>query len=222
VTDGGAGGATVRVATWNLWWRFGEWRDRRAAIAAELRRVRPDGCGLQEVWSDAEGDRASSLAAELGWHCAFAPSPAPERWQRRLGAGGEGVGVGTAVLSRWPIAAREAADSYWPLWTAAAHTGCRVGELVALTWADLTLPPYDAPGGARGGGPGGGGDPRPLPQLGDAGRLRPPPAGAPDRGRRGAGPGAPVRGAGGDGAPAPPAAGWGPRGGPLPRIRGVG
>jgi endonuclease/exonuclease/phosphatase family metal-dependent hydrolase len=103
-----AGGATVRVATWNLWWRFGEWRDRREAIAAELRRVRPDVCGLQEVWSDAEGDLASALAAEWGWHCAFAPSPAPEKWQRRLGAAGEGVGIGYAVLSRWPIAAREA------------------------------------------------------------------------------------------------------------------
>jgi endonuclease/exonuclease/phosphatase family metal-dependent hydrolase len=98
----------VRVATWNLWWQFGAWRERRAAIGAELRRVRPDVCGLQEVWSDGTGDVAAALAAELGLHSAFAPSPAPERWQRRLGEEGAGVGVGNAVLSRWPIGAWEA------------------------------------------------------------------------------------------------------------------
>ena len=103
------GSARVRVATWNLWWRFGDWRARRAAIAAELHRVRPDVCGLQEVWSDATGDLAAALAAELGWHSAFAPSPAPERWQRRVGTEGAGVGIGNAVLSRWPIVARETA-----------------------------------------------------------------------------------------------------------------
>jgi len=111
VTGGGGGvpeDARVRVATWNLWWRFGAWRERRAAIAAELRRVRPDVCGLQEVWSDAAGNLAASLAGELGWHCVFAPSPAPAPWQRRLGAAGAGVGIGNAVLSRWPISTWEA------------------------------------------------------------------------------------------------------------------
>ena len=64
-----------------------------------------------------------------------------------------------AEVRRLIDTARDAADPYWPLWTAAAHTGCRVGELVALTWADLTLPPDDdAAGGARGDDPGGGGD----------------------------------------------------------------
>jgi hypothetical protein len=37
----------VRVASWNLWWRFGPWQRRRDAIAAVLSQARPDVCGLQ-------------------------------------------------------------------------------------------------------------------------------------------------------------------------------
>lgn len=96
----------VRAATWNLWWRFGPWRERLAAIVAELRRVAPDICGLQEVWDEPGGDLAATLARELGYHAAFAPSPAPGKWQRRLGDAT--IGVGVAILSRWPIAAAEA------------------------------------------------------------------------------------------------------------------
>lgn len=95
----------ARILTWNLWWRFGAWHKRRDAILAEIRRVAPDVCGLQEVWSFGEENLAGSIAAELGWHWAWAPSKAPERWQRRLGAAGAGIGFGNAVVSRWPIAA---------------------------------------------------------------------------------------------------------------------
>lgn len=91
----------LRVATWNLWWRFGGWRERREALVSELRRVRPDVCGLQEVWADRGENLAASLARELGMHFAYAPSPAPGKWQRRIGDAS--VGVGCAVLSRWPI-----------------------------------------------------------------------------------------------------------------------
>ena len=103
---GAAPGATdrVRILTWNLWWRFGAWRERRNAIVAELTRVVPDICGLQEAWDDWEENQAGSIAAELGWHSVWAPSPSSERWQRRLGDTGTGVAFGNAVLSRWPIA----------------------------------------------------------------------------------------------------------------------
>jgi endonuclease/exonuclease/phosphatase family metal-dependent hydrolase len=103
---GSAPGATdrIRVLTWNLWWRFGAWRERRNAIVAELARVAPDVCGLQEVWDDGEENQAGSIAADLGWHSVWAPSPSSEQWQRRLGATGAGIAFGNAVLSRWPIA----------------------------------------------------------------------------------------------------------------------
>lgn len=99
----------MRVVTWNLWWRFGPWAERQKAILAVLRELRPDVVGLQEVWAAppraAHGENlAEWLAGELGLHCAWAPSPAPERWQRRIGD--DTVGIGTAVLSRWPVVER--------------------------------------------------------------------------------------------------------------------
>ncbi|WP_399138779.1 endonuclease/exonuclease/phosphatase family protein [Streptomyces sp. NBUA17] len=102
---GRTGGAGVRVVTWNLWWRFGPWADRRKAILAVLRELEPDAVGLQEVWVVDGGENlAAWLAGELGLHCAWAPSPAPGRWQRRVGD--DTVGIGTAVLSRRPVVER--------------------------------------------------------------------------------------------------------------------
>ncbi|MEU4147256.1 endonuclease/exonuclease/phosphatase family protein [Streptomyces parvulus] len=95
----------MRVVTWNLWWRFGGWAERQKGILAVLRELRPDVVGLQEVWDDGEGENlAGWLARELGLHWAWAASPAPGRWQRRIGD--PGVGIGTAVLSRWPVVDR--------------------------------------------------------------------------------------------------------------------
>ncbi|WP_203616117.1 endonuclease/exonuclease/phosphatase family protein [Streptomyces sp. SID13726] len=91
----------MRVVTWNLWWRFGPWAERQKAILAVLRELRPDVVGLQEVWSAGTENLARWLASELGLHWAWAPSPASERWQRRIGD--PGVEVGNAVLSRWPV-----------------------------------------------------------------------------------------------------------------------
>ncbi|MET9829652.1 endonuclease/exonuclease/phosphatase family protein [Streptomyces sp. NPDC006385] len=93
----------MRVVTWNLWWRFGPWEARQKAILAELRELRPDVVGLQEVWAADGENQAEWLAGELGMHWAWAPSPAPERWRRRIGD--PTVDIGNAVLSRWPVAA---------------------------------------------------------------------------------------------------------------------
>jgi endonuclease/exonuclease/phosphatase family metal-dependent hydrolase len=99
-------GQPTRVLTWNLWWRFGNWRERLEAVLSVLAEARPDVCGLQEVWADADRNAAGILARELGMQWTWAASPAPGRWQRRLGAEGEGIGIGNAVLSRWPITER--------------------------------------------------------------------------------------------------------------------
>ncbi|WP_432513640.1 endonuclease/exonuclease/phosphatase family protein [Kineococcus sp. SYSU DK001] len=109
-------GPPLRVMTWNVWWRFGDWRARREAILAVLREQAPDVVGLQEVWADAEGNLARWLAAQLGMHVAWSPSPAPERWRRRLLHQGQdpvlvdSLEFGNAVLSRWPLLSTEVLD----------------------------------------------------------------------------------------------------------------
>jgi endonuclease/exonuclease/phosphatase family metal-dependent hydrolase len=91
----------IRVGTWNLWWRFGAWERRCRTIARVLELVDADVLGLQEVWSTERENQAEALAAQLGMHFVWAPSPSPERWQERIGDGT--VAVGTAILSRWPL-----------------------------------------------------------------------------------------------------------------------
>jgi endonuclease/exonuclease/phosphatase family metal-dependent hydrolase len=83
----------VRVLTWNLWWRYGPWQERREAIAAVLADVAPDVCGLQEVWGTPESNLAGELAERLGMHWCWAVAA----------EAGDGLCIGNAVLSRWPI-----------------------------------------------------------------------------------------------------------------------
>jgi endonuclease/exonuclease/phosphatase family metal-dependent hydrolase len=94
--------------TWNLWWRFGDWRRRQERIERVLQDTRPDLVGLQEVWGTAAETQAQRLADDLGMHHAWVASPAPEFYQRRIGD--SAVDVGNAVLSRWPITGTSAAD----------------------------------------------------------------------------------------------------------------
>lgn len=87
---------TLRIVTWNLWWRFGPWEARQAPIEATLRALDADVLCLQETWvaGDAGGrDRqVDRLGATLGLHAVAADPPLYE-----------GVGIANAVLSRWPI-----------------------------------------------------------------------------------------------------------------------
>ncbi|MCB5166990.1 endonuclease/exonuclease/phosphatase family protein [Streptomyces bambusae] len=92
---------SVRVMTWNLWWRFGDWQERRKAILGILEETDPDVCGLQEVWQDRDENLAGWLAAELGLHWAWGPARNQHHWQARIGD--PDVQQGTAILSRWPL-----------------------------------------------------------------------------------------------------------------------
>jgi endonuclease/exonuclease/phosphatase family metal-dependent hydrolase len=84
----------MRVATWNLWWRYGPWRERREPIAATLAGIDADLYGLQEVWGADGQNFAAELAQRLGLH-----------WCWTVAArGADGLSIGNAVLSRWPIA----------------------------------------------------------------------------------------------------------------------
>lgn len=87
---------TVRVATWNLWWRFGPWEQRFEPIVTTLREADPDVIALQEVWDDGGRNQAAELAAELGYHHAYA-------FKYEF----DGVRFGNAVLSRWPLVGQD-------------------------------------------------------------------------------------------------------------------
>jgi endonuclease/exonuclease/phosphatase family metal-dependent hydrolase len=113
--------------TWNLWWRYGPWEQRRDAIAAVLAQVAPDICGLQEVWSAGDENFAADLAARLGMHWCWASFPV------RSNAPGPELHLGNAILSRWPIA--EQAEQRLP-------TDGHVHERRVVTHARI-----DAPGG---------------------------------------------------------------------------
>jgi endonuclease/exonuclease/phosphatase family metal-dependent hydrolase len=87
---------TLRVATLNIWNRFGPWEQRLDAIRAGVRVLAPDLLGLQEVVqldpSDGDGlDQAAAIAEGFGYHVAYGRAR-DERW------------FGNAALSRWPIA----------------------------------------------------------------------------------------------------------------------
>ena len=97
---------TVRVLTWNLWWRFGDWRRRLTAIDAVLQEVQPDICCFQEVWSTDGDDAAIHLGERNGLrYVERSYTDEPQRWQQWIGQ--PGVDYGNAVVSRWPITAAQ-------------------------------------------------------------------------------------------------------------------
>ena len=94
----------MRILSWNLWWRYGPWEQRREAIAATLAEVQPDVCGLQEVWGGPGANLAAELAGRLGMHWRWGAAA------KARDAGGEELSMGNAVLSRWPITAQAQAS----------------------------------------------------------------------------------------------------------------
>lgn len=89
--------SSARIATWNVWGRYGPWHERERAIVSVLRQEHPDIVVLVEAWGADDDDQARRLAAELGFpHHVFgcAESDGDTR-------------SGLAVLSKWPIAHHE-------------------------------------------------------------------------------------------------------------------
>lgn len=85
--------STVRVLSWNLWWRFGpDWEARQAGILHVLREVQADVMCFQEVWQEGEDCQAAHLARALGVEYAYSGAS-------RIGD----VWFGNAILSRWPL-----------------------------------------------------------------------------------------------------------------------
>jgi endonuclease/exonuclease/phosphatase family metal-dependent hydrolase len=86
----------LRVASWNVWGRYGPWEGRQPIIAANLRAIDADVICLQEAWEDDARSQPAELASALGMTYVY------ER-----GFMMNGGWSGNAVLSRWPIARHE-------------------------------------------------------------------------------------------------------------------
>jgi endonuclease/exonuclease/phosphatase family metal-dependent hydrolase len=90
--------------SWNLWWRFGgNWRERQRGIVSTLDGLQPDIVGLEEVWVGEGTSQAELLADRLEMHHAVGtpslpPPPVPPESPDQVG-----IGVGVALLSRWPL-----------------------------------------------------------------------------------------------------------------------
>ena len=83
----------VRIATWNLWGRYGPWEARLPVIIENLSAINADILALQEVWEDGNGNQADEIAEALG-----CPPPVYAANLDR-----DGARSGNAVISRWPI-----------------------------------------------------------------------------------------------------------------------
>lgn len=86
---------SLRVATWNLWWRHGDVAERAPAILEAIRAVDPDIIGLQEVCS-LDPDQPQWLRDELGIEVVAAPGGEDDRFT-----------ITNAIASRWPIVASD-------------------------------------------------------------------------------------------------------------------
>lgn len=126
----------IRLATWNLWWRFGDWADRLPRISAELSALQADVIGLQEVWQDGTDNQAEILARQLGFEWAWTPYGSPQWWRSRLGDKTDGTEqIGLAVLSRWPIVTT--ATSQLPAGEVRDEGRVVLGATIATPFGDL-------------------------------------------------------------------------------------
>jgi endonuclease/exonuclease/phosphatase family metal-dependent hydrolase len=89
----------MRIMTWNVQGRAGEWAQRHGALRSWIARTDPDVLALQESWVEPDGTtQAARFAGELGLHAVTAADlagfdryPEAPYW------------VVNAVLSRWPL-----------------------------------------------------------------------------------------------------------------------
>jgi endonuclease/exonuclease/phosphatase family metal-dependent hydrolase len=121
------GSVTLRVMTWNLWWRFGDWEQRERAILEVVRSVDPDVLCLQEAWADPDGNGpANRLAEEFGRHAVSST---------RIGR--HDVGFTNAVVSRWPLT--PLADEALPRTDGSPGHRRIVAGIAATPWGPWTV-----------------------------------------------------------------------------------
>lgn len=84
---------SLRVVTWNVWGRYGQWGERQAAIEDSLEAANPDIVCLVESWSTTETTQAERVAKRLGMeHQIFVGDWEQDDWVSGIG-----------LVSRWPL-----------------------------------------------------------------------------------------------------------------------
>ncbi|MFM9033523.1 MAG: endonuclease/exonuclease/phosphatase family protein [Mycobacterium sp.] len=89
----------MRIMTWNVQGRVGDWEARHGALRSWIERTAPDVLTLQESWVERDGaTQAARLGAELGMHSVTAAQLAGfDRYPQAP------YWVVNAVLARWPL-----------------------------------------------------------------------------------------------------------------------
>lgn len=88
---------TLRIVTWNVWGRYGNWRERQVGIEEALFAAAPDIVCLAESWSGPDAKQADLVAQRLGFeHSLFVGDWPQEDWLSGIG-----------LVSRWPLASHE-------------------------------------------------------------------------------------------------------------------
>lgn len=87
----------MRVVTWNVWGRHGDWQYRQGEIEETLAEADPDIVCLVEAWSHEETTQPAVIAGCLGLeHHLFTAGWDQDDWASGLG-----------IVSRWPINSTE-------------------------------------------------------------------------------------------------------------------
>ena len=106
----------VRVVTWNVWGRYGQWQERQTAIEDTLVAASPDIVCLVESWSRTETTQAERVAQRLGVeHHLFVGDWEQDDWVSGIG-----------LVSRWPLSIVE-----WQKLRGEDDSG--LGEVLAAT-----------------------------------------------------------------------------------------
>ena len=123
----------LRVMTLNIWNDEGPWRERSRLIRNQVEQLDPDLIGFQEVLHGDDVDLLEDLLVGMSYHRDFVK--ATSDWPR------EGVVLGNAIASKWPILGRHEVG----LPTAQGHEGraaliCTIDSPVGeLTFASTHL-----------------------------------------------------------------------------------
>ncbi|HET9727901.1 MAG TPA: endonuclease/exonuclease/phosphatase family protein [Acidimicrobiia bacterium] len=88
---------TVRVVTWNVWGRYGDWESRQHGIEHALVAHSPDIVCMVESWSAPDQTQAALVAQRLGFeHSLFVGNWQQEDWTSGIG-----------LASRWAVTKHE-------------------------------------------------------------------------------------------------------------------